>query len=83
MFLLLTQVLLWLLLTVILYNLLLKVIPRSYLTLLGGLFLFTYYRAGVFLSQRQTGVIGVERSLVPLKPVGASILLLSIALTRG
>jgi len=83
MFLLLTQVLLWLLLTVILYNLLLKVIPRSYLTLLGGLFLFAVIVLAFFFPNDRLVSAAWSVLSFPLKPVGATILLLSIALNQG
>jgi uncharacterized SAM-binding protein YcdF (DUF218 family) len=83
MFLLLTQILLWLLLTVILYNLLLKVIPRTYLTLLGGLFLFTIIVLAFFFPNDRLVSSAWNVLSFPLKPVGASILLLSIALNQG
>jgi uncharacterized SAM-binding protein YcdF (DUF218 family) len=83
MFLLLTQVLLWLVLTVILYNLLLKVIPRSYLTLIGGLFLFTIIVLAFFFPNDRLVSAAWSILSFPLKPVGATILLLSIALNQG
>lgn len=83
MFLLLTQVLLWLVLTVILYNLLLKVIPRSYLTLIGGLFLFTIIVLAFFFPNDRLVSAAWSVLSFPLKPVGATILLLSIALNQG
>ncbi|HEY9797331.1 MAG TPA: YdcF family protein [Leptolyngbyaceae cyanobacterium] len=83
MFLLLTQVLLWLLVTVILYNLLLKVIPRTYLTLLGGLFLFAIIVLAFFFPNDRLVSSAWSILSFPLKPVGASILLLSVALNQG
>jgi hypothetical protein len=83
MFLLLTQVLLWLALTVIIYNLLLKVIPRTYLTLLGGLFLFTIIVLAFFFPSDPLVSAAWNVLSFPLKPVGATILLLAIALNQG
>lgn len=83
MFLLLTQVLLWLALTVIIYNLLLKVIPRTYLTLLGGLFLFTIIVLAFFFPSDPLVSAAWNVLSFPLKPVGATILLLSVALNQG
>jgi uncharacterized SAM-binding protein YcdF (DUF218 family) len=83
MFLLLTQVLLWLLLTVILYQLLLKVIPRAYLTLIGGLFLFAIIVLAFFFPNDRLVSAAWNILSFPLKPVGASILLLIIALRQG
>ncbi|MBD1809545.1 YdcF family protein [Microcoleus sp. FACHB-SPT15] len=83
MFLLLTQVLLWLLLTVILYQLLLKVIPRAYLTLIGGLFLFAIIVLAFFFPNDRLVSAAWNILAFPLKPVGASILLLIIALRQG
>jgi len=83
MFLLLTQVLLWLLVTVILYNLLLKVIPTAYLTLLGGLFLFTIIVLAFFFPTQPLVSAAWRVLSFPLKPVGAAILLLVIALNQA
>lgn len=83
MFLLLTQVLLWLLVTVILYNLLVKVIPKTYLTLLGGLFLFSIIVLAFFFPGERLVSTAWSVLSFPLKPVGATILLLSVALNQG
>lgn len=83
MFLLLTQVLLWLLVTVILYNLLVKVIPKSYLTLLGGLFIFAIIVLAFFFPGERLVATAWSVLSFPLKPVGATILLLSVALNQG
>lgn len=83
MFLLLTQVLLWLLLTVLLYNLLLKVIPKTYLTLLGGLFLFTIIVLSFFFPTDPLVSSAWRVLSFPLTPVGATILLLAVALNQG
>ncbi len=83
MFLLLTQVLLWLVLTVLLYNLLLKVIPKTYLTLLGGLFLFTIIVLSFFFPTDPLVSSAWRVLSFPLTPVGATILLLAIALNQG
>lgn len=83
MFLLLTQVLLWLLLTVILYNLLLKVIPRAYLTLIGGLFLFAIIVLAFFFPNERLVSTAWSVLSFPLKPVGATIVLLAVALNQG
>ncbi|HEY9651418.1 MAG TPA: YdcF family protein [Coleofasciculaceae cyanobacterium] len=83
MFLLLTQVLLWLLITVILYQLLTKVIPKQYLTALGALFLFAIIVLAFFFpNDRLVSALWNVISF-PLKPVGATIILLSIALRQG
>lgn len=83
MFLLLTQVLLWLLVTVLLYNLLVKVIPKTYLTLLGGLFLFAIIVLAFFFPNERLVRTAWDVLSFPLKPVGATILLLSVALNQG
>ncbi len=83
MFQLLTLVLFWLLLTVILYNLLLKVIPRTYLTLLGGLFLFAIIVLAFFFPNEPLVSTAWRILSFPLKPVGATILLLAVALNQG
>lgn len=83
MFLLLTQVLLWLLITVIIYNLLLKVIPRAYLTLLGGFLLFTIIVLAFFFPNDTLVRTAWSVLSFPLKPVGATIVLLAAALNQG
>lgn len=83
MFLLLTQVLLWLLVTVLLYNLLVKVIPKTYLTLLGGLFVFAIIVLAFFFPGERLVSTAWSVLSFPLKPVGATILLLSVALNQG
>lgn len=83
MFLLLTQVLLWLLITVILYQLLTKVIPKQYLTALGALFLFAIIVLAFFFPNDRLVSSLWNVISFPLKPVGASIILLSIALRQG
>jgi uncharacterized SAM-binding protein YcdF (DUF218 family) len=83
MFLLLTQILLWLLITVIIYNLLLRVIPRAYLTLLGGFLLFAIIVLAFFFPNDRLVAAAWSVLSFPLKPVGASILLLGVALNQG
>lgn len=83
MFLLLTQVLLWLLITVIIYNLLLKVIPRAYLTLLGGFLLFTIIVLAFFFPNDTLVRTAWSVLSFPLKPVGATIVLIAAALNQG
>lgn len=83
MFLLLTQVLLWLLITVIIYNLLLKVIPRAYLTLLGGFLLFAIIVLAFFFPNDALVRTAWSVLSFPLKPVGATIVLLAAALNQG
>lgn len=83
MFLLLTQVLLWLLITVIIYNLLLKVIPRTYLTLLGGFLLFAIIVLAFFFPNEPLVRTAWSILSFPLKPVGATIILLAAALNQG
>lgn len=82
MFLLLTQVLLWLLITVIIYNLLLKVIPRAYLTLLGGFLLFAIIVLAFFFPNEPLVRTAWSVLSFPLKPVGATIVLLAAALNQ-
>lgn len=83
MYTLLLQVLLWLLLIFVVYQLLLKVIPKNYLTVLGGFFLFAILVLAFFFPNER--IISAAWSIIsfPLKPVGATILLLSIALNQG
>ena len=83
MFLLLSQILLWLLITVILYQLLLKVIPRSYLTLLGGFILFAIIVLAFFFPNERLVAAAWTVLSFPLKPLGATILLLAVALNQG
>lgn len=83
MFLLLTQILLWLLLTVLIYNLLVKVIPRTYLTLLGGLLLFAIIVLAFFFPNDPLVRSAWSILSFPLKPVGATIILLAAALNQG
>lgn len=83
MFLLLTQILLWLLITVIIYNLLLKVIPRAYLTLLGGFLLFAIIVLAFFFPNDRLVATAWSVLSFPLKPVGATIVLLGVALNQG
>jgi uncharacterized SAM-binding protein YcdF (DUF218 family) len=83
MFLLLTQVLLWLLITVIIYNLLLKVIPRAYLTLLGGFLLFAIIVLAFFFPNDTLVRTAWSVLSFPLKPVGATIVLIAAALNQG
>lgn len=83
MFLLLTQVLLWLLIAVIIYNLLLKVIPRAYLTLLGGILLFAIIVLAFFFPNDRLVSTAWSILSFPLKPVGATIVLLAAALNQG
>ncbi len=80
MFLLLTQILLWLLITVMLYKLFKDIIPKEYFTLMGALFLFAVIVMGFFLPSNQL-VSSIWNVLsFPLKPVGACILLLGFAI---
>ncbi len=83
MFLLLSQILLWLVITVIIYQLLLKVIPRAYLTLLGGFILFAIIVLAFFFPNERLVAAAWSVLSFPLKPVGASILLLAVALNQG
>lgn len=83
MFELLTQILLWLLITVIIYNLLLRVIPREYLTLLGGFLLFAIIVLAFFFPNDRLVSAAWQVLSFPLKPVGATILLLGVALNQG
>jgi uncharacterized SAM-binding protein YcdF (DUF218 family) len=83
MFLLLSQILLWLVITVILYQLLLKVIPRAYLTLLGGFLLFAIIVLAFFFPNERLVSAAWSVLSFPLKPVGATILLLAVALNQG
>ncbi|HEY9727771.1 MAG TPA: YdcF family protein [Chroococcales cyanobacterium] len=83
MFLLLSQILLWLLIAVIIYNLLLKVIPRAYLTLLGGFLLFAIIVLAFFFPNERLVSAAWSVLSFPLKPLGAAILLLAVALNQG
>ncbi|HEY9633789.1 MAG TPA: YdcF family protein [Coleofasciculaceae cyanobacterium] len=83
MFLLLSQILLWLVITVILYQLLLKVIPRAYLTLLGGFILFAIIVLAFFFPNERLVSAAWSVLSFPLKPVGATILLLAVYLNQG
>lgn len=83
MFELLSQVLIWTVLAILLYNLFKNFIPKQYFTLLGGLFLFAIILLAFF--RPNDPVISAIWSVVsfPLKPVGATIVLLSFALRQG
>lgn len=83
MFLLLTQILLWLLITFILYNLLTKLVPKQYFTLLGGLFLFAVIVLAFFFPDDPLVSAAWRVLSFPLTPVGACILLLSISMRQG
>ncbi|HEY9604082.1 MAG TPA: YdcF family protein [Allocoleopsis sp.] len=83
MFLLLSQILLWLLIAVIIYNLLLKVIPKAYLTLLGGFLLFAIIVLAFFFPNERLVSAAWSVLSFPLKPLGAAILLLAVALNQG
>lgn len=83
MFILLSQILLWLVITVILYQLLLKVIPRAYLTVLGGFILFAIIVLAFFFPNERLVSAAWSVLSFPLKPVGATILLLAVALNQG
>ena len=82
-FLLLTQILLWVIITFILYRLLTEVIPKQYFTLLGGLFLFSIIALAFFFPN--DGLVSAAWNVIsfPLKPLGAAIVLLIIALRNG
>ncbi|MBE9125155.1 MULTISPECIES: YdcF family protein [unclassified Coleofasciculus] len=83
MFELLTQILLWLIIAVILYNLFKKVIPKEYFTLLGALLLFGLIVIAFFFPDNNVVSTLWNVMSFPLKPVGASIVLLSLALRNG
>lgn len=83
MFLLLTQVLLWLLITFILYNVLLRLVPKAYFTLLGGVFLFAVIVLAFFFPNDPVVSAAWRVLSFPLKPLGFSLLLLAIALRMG
>ncbi|NEP12580.1 MAG: YdcF family protein [Symploca sp. SIO2C1] len=82
-FVLLTQILLWVIITFILYRLLTEVIPKQYFTLLGGLFLFAIIALAFFFPN--DGLVSAAWNVIsfPLKPLGAAIVLLIIALRNG
>lgn len=84
MFLLLTRILLWLLIGTIFYRLLLNIIPRKYLTWFGGLVLFIFVVLS-FINPAQSPLVSNAWSILsfPFTPLGASILLLMIALRGG
>jgi len=83
MFLLLTQILLWVIITFILYRLLTEVIPKQYFTLLGGFLLFAIIALAFFFPN--DGLVSAAWNVIsfPLKPLGAAIVLLIIALRNG
>jgi uncharacterized SAM-binding protein YcdF (DUF218 family) len=83
MFLLLTQVLLWLLITFLLYQLLVKIIPKAYFTLLGGLLVFAIIVLAFFFPNDEVVAAAWRVLSFPLRPVGAAILLLIVALNKG
>jgi hypothetical protein len=82
-FVLLTQILLWVIITFILYRLLTEVIPKQYFTLLGGLFLFAIIALAFFFPN--DGLVSAAWNIIsfPLKPLGAAIVLLIVALRNG
>ncbi|MBD1866490.1 YdcF family protein [Oculatella sp. FACHB-28] len=83
MFELLTRILLWALIGIILWRIFLNVIPRIYLTWLGGLLIFTFVILA-FLNPTDDTVGAVWQILsIPLKPLGLSLLLLLSAMRSG
>lgn len=79
LFLLLTRVLLWIFIAVIVYTILLRLIPRAYLTWIGGIFLFTLIIVG-FLNPNDRLISSAWEILsFPFKPLGLSLLLLTMA----
>jgi uncharacterized SAM-binding protein YcdF (DUF218 family) len=83
MFELLTRILLWALIGFILWRIFLNIIPRIYLTWLGGLLIFTFVILA-FINPTDDTVGAVWRILsIPLKPLGLALLLLLSALRSG
>jgi uncharacterized SAM-binding protein YcdF (DUF218 family) len=83
MFELLTRILLWALIGIILWRIFLNVIPRIYLTWLGGLLIFTFVILA-FINPTDDTVGAVWQILsIPLKPLGLSLLLLLSAMRSG
>lgn len=83
MFELLTRILLWALIGIILWRIFLNVIPRIYLTWLGGLLIFTFVILA-FINPTDDTVGAVWQILsIPLKPLGLALLLLLSALRSG
>lgn len=80
LFLLLTRVLLWIFIAVIVYMVLLRWIPKPYLTWIGGIFLFSLIVLG-FLNPNDRLIASAWEILsFPLKPLGLSLLLISMAI---
>ncbi|NEP57608.1 MAG: YdcF family protein [Symploca sp. SIO2G7] len=77
------QILLWVLITFILYRLLTEVIPKQYFTVLGALFLFGIIALAFFFPNDQLVSAAWKVISFPLKPLGAAIVLLIIALRKG
>lgn len=82
MFLLLTRVLVWLLVALIVYYVLLQWIPKQYLTFIGGLLILAI-TVMAFLNPNEP-IVSAGWSILsfPLKPVGMSIVLLSLGLGK-
>lgn len=83
MFLLLTQILLWLLIGVTLWYILLSFIPRAYFTWLGGLLIFVFIVLAFFEPTNRTVSSVWSLLSLPLQPLGLVILLLASALRNG
>lgn len=80
MFLLLTRVLLWLVLIAIVYYVLVQLIPKPYLTWLGGLVLFGVVVLAFFNVDDRLVSAAANIISFPLKPLGAAILLLLLSI---
>lgn len=80
MFLLLTQVLLWLLVGGIIWYILTRFIPKAYFTWLGGLIIFIFIVLAFFQPTNRTVADVWSILSIPLKPLGLAVLLLLGAL---
>ncbi|NJL84929.1 MAG: hypothetical protein HC886_01435 [Leptolyngbyaceae cyanobacterium SM1_1_3] len=80
---LLTRILLWAALGLIIWYVLLKFIPRNYLTWFGGLIFLALLVLSFLETDDPTITIIWNIISFPLKPLGAAITLLAVALSQG
>ncbi len=83
MFVLLTQILLWLLIGIVLYYLFLRLIPKVYFTWLGGALVFAFIILSFLNPTARVVSLAWAVLSFPLRPLGLSILLLAVSLRSG
>jgi uncharacterized SAM-binding protein YcdF (DUF218 family) len=82
MFLLLVRIFLWLLVSLLLYFFLLKFIPKSWLTILGGLIIFALIVVSFYDPSKSISAPAWRVFAFPFRPVGMSVLLLLLGWVR-